>query len=188
MNAPQNLHRVGISMLIRLLPLCIFFAIPGLSYLSADVYRWSDEQGTVHYGNRPPSEARDVQRMFKESGATPASRSAAAASEDRDTEDIIRELEDDLRREAEEQRRAAEIKRHAPPSREERTARERASLRKKIEDLEAQPVEYFGSQKNKRTRIGFYQYRLESLEADPDAYFKTPETFEGNVKEPSQKQ
>jgi hypothetical protein len=188
MNAPKNLHRVWISMLVRFLPLFIFFAIPGLSYLSADVYRWSDEQGTVHFGNRPPSEARDVQLMFKESGAAPAARSAAGTSEGRDTEDIIRELEEELRREAEEQRRASEIKRHAPPGRGERIAREKASLQKKIEDLEAQPIEYFGSQKNKRTRIGFYQYRLESLEADPDTYFKTPETFEGNVIDPTRKQ
>jgi hypothetical protein len=47
------------------------------------------------------------------------------------------------------------------------------------------PLEHFGSQKNKRVRIGYYQYRLETLLANPDNYFNNPEPFEGNIKTPS---
>jgi len=65
---------------------------------------------------------------------------------------------------------------------EERIAAEKERLEAKIAELEEEPLEYFGSQKNKRTRIGFYKYRLETLEQDPDKYFSQPEKFEGNVK------
>ena len=57
-------------------------------------------------------------------------------------------------------------------------------LEGKIAELEAKPLDYFGSQKNKRTRVGFYRYRLEILMEDPDKYFAEPEEYQGNVKEP----
>ena len=65
---------------------------------------------------------------------------------------------------------------------EDKIAAEKERLEDKIAELEEQPLEYFGSQKNKRTRIGFYKYRLETLEQDPDKYFSEPEKFEGNLK------
>ena len=65
---------------------------------------------------------------------------------------------------------------------EERIAAEKEMLEDKIAELEAKPLDYFGSQKNKRARIGFYKYRLETLEQDPDKYFSEPEEFEGNIK------
>jgi len=64
----------------------------------------------------------------------------------------------------------------------ERIAAEKERLEDKIADLEEKPLDYFGSQKNKRTRIGFYKYRLETLEQDPEKYFSEPEKFEGNIK------
>jgi chromosome segregation ATPase len=67
-------------------------------------------------------------------------------------------------------------------SQEDKIAAEKERLEAKIAELEEQPLEYFGSQKNKRTRIGFYKYRLETLEQDPEKYFSEPEKFEGNVK------
>jgi len=64
----------------------------------------------------------------------------------------------------------------------ERIAAEKERLEDKIADLEEKPLDYFGSQKNKRTRIGFYKYRLETLEQDPEKYFSEPEKVEGNIK------
>ena len=64
----------------------------------------------------------------------------------------------------------------------EQIAAEKAKLEAKIAELESKPLEYFGSQKNKRARIGFYKYRLEMLLEDPDRYFSEPEKFEGNIK------
>ena len=67
-------------------------------------------------------------------------------------------------------------------SQEDKIAAEKERLEAQIAELEEKPLEYFGSQKNKRTRIGFYKYRLETLEQDPDKYFSEPEKFEGNLK------
>ena len=49
--------------------------------------------------------------------------------------------------------------------------------------LQEKPLDYFGSFKNKRVRIGYYKYRLETLMQDPDKYINEPVKFEGNVKE-----
>ena len=56
-------------------------------------------------------------------------------------------------------------------SQEDKIAAEKEMLEAKIAELEEKPVEYFGSPKNKRTRVGFYKYRLEMLLEDPDKYF-----------------
>jgi hypothetical protein len=69
-------------------------------------------------------------------------------------------------------------------SQEDKIAAEKEMLEAKIAELEEQPVEYFGSPKNKRTRVGFYKYRLEMLLEDPDKYFSEPEEYEGNIKTP----
>jgi len=67
---------------------------------------------------------------------------------------------------------------------EEKIAAEKEMLESKIAELEEKPVEYFGSPKNKRTRVGFYKYRLEMLLENPDKYFSEPEEYEGNIKTP----
>ena len=67
---------------------------------------------------------------------------------------------------------------------EERIAAEKEMLEDKIAEMEEKPLAYFGSQKNKRTRVGFYKYRLEILENDPEKYFAEPEEYQGNVKTP----
>jgi hypothetical protein len=67
---------------------------------------------------------------------------------------------------------------------EERLAAEKEMLKNKIAELEAKPLSYYGSQKNKRTRVGFYKYRLETLLTDPHKYFSDPEHYQGNIKTP----
>jgi hypothetical protein len=57
-------------------------------------------------------------------------------------------------------------------------------LEKRIAFLEEQPLEYFGSQRNKIMRIGYYHYQIQELMQDPDKYFNQPASFEGNVKVP----
>ena len=69
-------------------------------------------------------------------------------------------------------------------SQEDKVAAEKERLEAKIAELEEKPLDYFGSQKNKRKRIGFYKYRLEMLLQDPEKYFSEPEKFEGNIKTP----
>lgn len=176
-------------MKLRLIAALILFIIPGLSYLSADVYRWTDAQGNVFFGNQPPSDAQDVKLMFKETFSAPGSGGAIREETPRNAETIIKDLEEQGRREEEEARKNAEsAKRSAPPSRDELIVAEKARLEKKIVELEEKPLDYFGSQKNKRARLGYYQYRLDTLMTNPDEYFASPESFEGNVKTPETKQ
>jgi hypothetical protein len=175
-------------MKLRLIAALIFFVVPGLSYLSADVYRWNDSQGNVFYGNQPPSDARDVKRMFKETVSPPGAGTAPRDEGQRNAETIIKELEEETRREDEARKKGESAKSSAPQSRDERIAAEKVRLEKKITELEEKPLDYFGSQKNKRVRIGYYQYRLDTLVANPDEYFANPESFEGNVKTPETKQ
>jgi len=174
-------------MKFRLIAAIIFFVIPGLSYLSADVYRWSDAQGNVFYGNQPPADGRDVKLMFKETASTPGAGGAVREEGQPNVDKIIQELEDEGKRE-EARKKAESAKSGAPLSRDEMIAAEKVKLEKKIAELEEMPLDYFGSQKNKRVRIGYYQNRLETLMASPDDYFANPAPFEGNVKPPEAKQ
>lgn len=169
-------------MYIRLIAALLFLVVPGLSYLNADVYRWTDAYGNVYYGNQPPTGARDAKVMFKEQvGPAPGQ----TAVEERSTEAVLQELDDELRREADARKDTDSVKTNATPNQAELVAREKVKLEKKIVDLESAPLEQFGSQRNKRVRIGYYQYRLQTLLANPDEYFKNPEPFEGNVPTPA---
>jgi hypothetical protein len=173
----------------RLIAALIFFVIPGLSYLNADVYRWTDAQGNIIYGNQPPSDASDIKLMFKETASAPGPGGAIREEEQRNAETIIKELEnEESREEAAARQRAESAKRNAPLNRDEMIAAEKDRLEKKIAELEEMPLDYFGSQKNKRVRIGYYQYRLETLMTNPDEYFASPQSFEGNVKPSEPKQ
>jgi len=75
-----------------------------------------------------------------------------------------------------------EVAENQEPSQEDKIAAEKERLEAKIAELEEKPLEEFGSQKNKRTRIGFYKYRLETLEQDSEKYFSEPEEYQGNLK------
>jgi hypothetical protein len=98
-------------------------------------------------------------------------------------EALIEEIEEEDRKaKTEQERKIAEEKMNRPPSRAEMIASETQRLQKKIAALEAKPLSFFGSQRNKILTIGFYKYRLEDLARDPDTYFKEPARFEGNVK------
>ncbi len=54
--------------------------------------------------------------------------------------------------------------------------REEKRLRLTIQDLQAAPLEKFGSQKNKQRQVGYYKYRLEKLLTDPNGYIRYPES------------
>ena len=160
-----------------------FFSV---SILSADVYVWTDEKGVKHYSDHPPENVDDYE-IQKES--QPNQNDQQTNNEQTDAEqDHVQEFIKDADKNYEKQRqeeklKAEEAQKNQPPTQEEKIAAEKEKLEMKIAELEEQPLEYFGSQKNKRTRIGYYRYRLEALLENPDKYFKNPESFEGNVKE-----
>lgn len=173
-------------MKLRYLIAILFFVIPGISFLRADIYQWTDAQGVTHFGNQPPADAKNVMVKIKEGGTAAAPGSGAAESSAEpaaDAEAVIQELDQELQREAEERRRQKEEFRHGrPPTAGEIVAREKDRLEKKIAELESKPIEEFGSQKNKRTQIGYLKYRLDTLMSSPEDYFNKPESFQGNIK------
>ena len=154
---------------------------------NADIYSWTDEKGVKHFGNQPPENATDVKIVFKEKPHDEAADRQRTEAENKELTDLIRDLEEEEQREAAEQRKkAAEAKKNKEPSQMERVEAERARLQAKIDDLVERPLDYFGSERNKRARIGYYRYRLEALNTDPEKYFKNPVPFEGNVKNSEQ--
>jgi len=152
---------------------------------NADIYSWTDESGVKHFGNQPPENAANLKIIFKEEPHDAAVDQQRTGTENKELTDLIRDLEEEEQQQAaEDRKKAAEAAQNTKPTQEEKVAAERERLETKIAELEEKPLEYFGSQKNKRVRIGYYRYRLEDLNTDPDKYFSQPSSFEGNVKNP----
>jgi hypothetical protein len=150
---------------------------------NADVYSWTDENGIKHFGNQPPENAANVKMLFKEEPYDEAADQQRTETQNQELTELIKDLEEEEQRQAAEARkRAAAAEQNRKPTQEERIAAEGERLEAKIAELEEKPLDYFGSQKNKRVRIGYYRYRLEALNTDPDKYFSQPSQFQGNVK------
>jgi Skp family chaperone for outer membrane proteins len=150
---------------------------------NADVYSWTDENGVKSFGNEPPENAANLKLIFKEAPHDAAADQQRTDTENRELTELIKELEEEEQRQAaEDRKKAAEAAQNRKPTQAEKVAAERERLETKIAELEEKPLEYFGSQKNKRVRIGYYRYRLEALNEDPAKYFSQPSSFEGNVK------
>jgi hypothetical protein len=164
----------------------LFFLIGILLWVpasNADIYSWTDENGVKSFGNEPPENAANIKIIFKEEPHDAAADQQRTDTENRELTELIKGLEEEEQRQAaEDRKKAAEAAQNRKPTQEEKVAAERERLETKIAELEEKPLEYFGSQKNKRVRIGYYRYRLESLNTDPDKYFSQPSQFEGNVK------
>ena len=157
------------------------------SILYADIYIWTDEKGVKHYSDQPPENVENYEvkkgpQTYQHDEEADKRRTKA---EQEQIQDFIKEVDENYEKQQQEkQRKAEEAEKNRPPTQDEKIAAEKEKLENKINELEAQPLDYFGSQKNKRVRIGYYRYKLEALLQDPDKYFKSPERFEGNIKEP----
>jgi ATPase subunit of ABC transporter with duplicated ATPase domains len=162
----------------------IYFCV---STLNADVYIWTDEKGVKHYSDHPPENGKDyeIQKEAPSSQHDEEADNQGNAAQQEHIQDFIKSADENYEKQQQAERlQAKQAEINQPPTQEEKIAAEKEKLENKISELEAQPLEYFGSQKNKIARIGFYRYRLEALLEDPDKYFKNPESFEGNIKEP----
>ncbi len=160
----------------------IFFMLLCDTGLTAEIYYWTDENGVKHYSNTPPDEE-NVKVEFKEYQHNKRADQRRSEDENEELESLIKDIEHkDRKATAAEEKRRTEAEKNKPPTDAERIDAEKKRLTNKIAALDEQPLEYFGSQKNKRVRIGYFKYRLETLEQDPDKYFKEPTRFEGNVK------
>lgn len=146
--------------------------------LNADIYSWTDENGVKHFGNQPPDNATDAKMVFKEEPYNAEADRQRTAKENRELTETIRNLEEEEQRQAaEDRKRAAEAEQNKEPTRNERIEAEKERLETKIAELEAKPLKYFGSEKIKLGRIGYYRNRLKTLNTDPDKYFSQPTKF-----------
>ena len=165
----------------------LMLTISGFSVVNADVYTWVDENGVRHYSDAPPEDAEDSKVMFPEYQYDESADKNRSQQDDQQLKALIREIDDDNAREQEEaQKKAQDAQQNQEPTREELIAAEKERLEKKIAFLEEQPLEYFGSQRNKIVRLGYYHYQIEDLMQDPDKYFDQPASFEGNLKNPAE--
>jgi Skp family chaperone for outer membrane proteins len=163
----------------------IFLWVPASN---ADIYSWTDEKGVKHFGNEPPENAVDVKVVFKEAPHDASADQQRHDKQNKELTELVKELEkDEARQAAEDRKKAAEAERNREPTQQERVEAEKERLETKIAELEEKPLEYFGSQKNKRVRLGYYRYRLETLTQNPEQYFSQPSSFEGNVKNTDKK-
>ncbi len=166
--------------------ICSLFLIAVLLWVpaaNADIYSWTDENGVKHFGNQPPDNAADVKVEFKEKPHDAGADQQRSDTENKELGELIRELdEEEAQQKAEERNRAEKAAQNREPTEQESVAAEKERLETKIAELEEKPLDYFGSQQNKRVRIGYYRYRLETLMENPAKYFNQPSQFEGNVK------
>jgi len=165
--------------------LILMLIIFGVSAANADVYTWVDENGVRHYSDSPPADAEDAKVMFPEYQYDETADKKRTQQDEQQLESLIKEIETANAKDQEEaKQKAQEAQQNQKLSREQLIEAEKERLEKKIVFLEQQPLEYFGSQRNKIVRIGYYRYQMEDLMRDPDKYFNQPAAFEGNVKYP----
>ena len=164
----------------------LMLTIFGASVVNADVYTWVDENGIRHYSDSPPEDAEDAKVMFPEYQYDESADKKRSKQDKQQLNRLIKEIEADNARDQEEARKKAQAaQQNQKPTREELIAAEKERLEKKIAFLKEQPLEYFGSQRNKIVRIGYYHYQIQDLMQDPEKYFNQPASFEGNVKYPA---
>ena len=157
----------------------------GISAVNAEVYTWVDENGVRHYSDSPPEEAQDAKVLLPEYQYDESADKNRTLKDQQEMDALIKEIEkENARDQAEAESRAQEAEKNRKPTQEALIAAEKERLEKKIAFLEQQPLEYFGSQRNKIVRLGYYHYRIQDLMEDPDKYFRQPVPFEGNVKIP----
>lgn len=157
------------------------------STLNAETYIWTDEKGVKHYSDQPPENVENYEVQTAPQTNQPAEEddNKPPEAEQKQNQKLVKDADENHEKQQREEKLEAEEEEiNRPLTQEEKIAAEKEMLEKKIAELEEQPLEYFGSQRNKIARIGFYRYRLEALLEDPEKYFKNPEKFEGNIKEP----
>ena len=159
----------------------------GTADSEAEVYTWTDENGVRHFSDRKPSDAQGAKPAFQAYEHDEAADRQRSEEDAKEIQKAVKSINEEYAEaEQEKRRQEAEAEANRPPNMEERVEEERRKLNLKIAELESLPLDNFGSHKNKIRIIGYYKYRLQDLEKDPEKYFREPPPrFEGNVKNPS---
>jgi hypothetical protein len=168
------------------LSLAFVITVWGVGALKAEVYTWTDENGVKHFSDQPPADAKGAKPAFPSYKYDEAADKQRTETDSKELQQVIKTIDKNYEdAQQEEKQRQEEAKANQPPTAEEAVAAEREKLELKIAELEAAPLDFFGSQRNKTLTIGYYRYRLEDLAKDPEKYFSEPTQFEGNIKNPS---
>ena len=171
------------------LSLAFVIAVWGAGALKAEVYTWTDENGVKHFSDQQPADAKGAKPAFSAYEYDEAADKKRTETDSKELQNVINTIDKNYEKEQQaEKQRQAEAEANQPPTMAEAVAAEREKLVLKIAELEAAPLDFFGSQRNKTQTIGYYRYRLEDLAKDPEKYFSEPTQFEGNVKNPADDQ
>jgi hypothetical protein len=161
---------------MRSITIVIIFIFSALfvSGVQAEIYSWTDENGVKHYSHTPPPE----RSVPVETAPEIQSDASALEQQEKINEENVETILKQLAQEDNElalQDTAAPPKATAtkkPPSRQERIDSEAEKLQEKIAWLEQLPPQAYANTRSKQAIIGRYQYRLQQLHSNPDAYFK----------------
>ena len=125
-------------------------------------------------GEAAETRAEPAEPNEESSGPQKAAEPEAAADASPSTEQESAQFEqgDAIDTEKSRARDLAEAITEGSLSRDELLENEKTRLEQIIQDLEKAPLDQFGSQKNKRRQIGYYQYRLQELINSPDTYLQ----------------
>jgi len=168
-----------------LVSLAFVIIVAGAGALKAEVYTWTDENGVKHFSDQQPGDAKGAKPAFPAYEYDEAADKQRTETDSRELQNVINTIDKNYEKEQQaEKQRQAEAEANQPPTMEETVAAERKKLELKIAELEAAPLEYFGSQRNRTLTLAYYHYRLADLAKDPEKYFSEPTQFEGYLKNP----
>ena len=167
------------------LPLAFVITVWGVGALKAEVYIWTDENGVKHFSDQQPADAKGAKPAFPAYEYDEAADKNRTETDSKELQKVINTIDENYEEaQKEEKQRQEDAEANQPPTMDQMVADESEKLEQKIAELEAAPLDFFGSQRNKTLTIGYYRYRLEDLAKDPEKYFSEPTQFEGNVKNP----
>ncbi len=155
---------------MKSIAMVMVFIFAGLtaSGLQAEIYSWTDENGVKHYSHTPPA--------YRSVPIKTAPEIQPGPTTDQKTEKINEENIDAILEELDKEEQASTpkpAKTQKPLPRWERIQKEKEKLEDKIQYIEDLPPRAFTNSRSRQAIIGRYQYRLDQLLSNPDAYFET---------------
>ena len=154
---------------MKSITMVIVFILSALtvSGVHAEIYSWTDESGVKHYSHTPPPDGALRVKTAPEFQSNAAVKQKYAKINEENVEAILKQLDQE---DAASTPKAATTEK--PPSHQERIQAAAEKLQEKIAWLEQLPPRAYTNMRSKQAIIGRYQYRLQQLLSNPDAYFK----------------
>jgi hypothetical protein len=154
---------------MKFIAMVMVFIFVGLTVpgVKAEIYFWTDQNGTRHYSDTPPADRSVTIKTAPEIQPDPTAEGKIEKINEENIDAILEAFE------KEEQAAAPKpAKTNKPPSRQERIQAEKESLEDKIQYVEGLPPRAFANSRSRQAIIGRYQYRMQELLSNPDEYFK----------------